>query len=252
MNTSKTQRRLSEADDDEADEGARSVKAKRHDFNIPSAEVDINLAEKLDKLLSIGSCHRKPKFLTNRTKNNSETTSDIIKNVLPPKLDPTSSQADNPIKLRNLSKEKLKERLVKYDSLLPELDPKRPSVKLIKVLTIKESLELGQREAKRQLEQQMQLNSVSGNRAAQKSKNLSEFKFQDGYVGSQPVKSIMRSKSKSEVKSIKFVDDIVVKDKKFPAETSDTQTSVEDHDSDGYDDDDDDELTDIDDLSDVD
>lgn len=161
-------------DEDESSE-ERIAKAKRHDIELPpSADVDINLAEKLDSMLSISST-RKPRFLTNRpkssTKNESQSSSKIELNV------PENGQ----LKARCLTKEELKKRLLKnYETLVPDLDPKRPNVRVVKILSATEALKMGKAQAKKQLERQLQLNSVSGNRNA-RANGLKEFRFNDGY-----------------------------------------------------------------------
>lgn len=150
-----------------ADDNERPPKAKRHDIELPVADVDIKLADKLDNLLRIRNT-RKPKFSLNKPKGNS----------------PNSDRGLDQIKLqsKNLTREDLRERLLKkYDTLVPELDPKRPQVKLVKILSAKESIELGKEQAKKQLQHQLELSSISGNRLAHANGIPSSFKIYDGY-----------------------------------------------------------------------
>lgn len=143
---------------------------KRHDVEPPMAEVDIKLAEKLDRCLNI-SATRKPRFFMNKPKGaTAKSPTDKLKD-----LDTGS------LKPRNLTPEEIKQRVAKhYDTLAPELDPKRTKVKLVKVLSAKESLELGKDEARRQLNDQLKLSSVGGNRTALVN-GTDSFKFNDGY-----------------------------------------------------------------------
>lgn len=160
-------------DEDDGDQNERSAKAKRFDFELPMADVDIKLAEKLDNILKISS-NTRPKFLTNKTKPRTQesacnTTNIVRENINPSKLKP-----------RNLTKEELNERVLKkYDTLVPKEDPRRPKM-AVKFLSTTESIELGRVEAKRQLERQLELNSISGNQAAIKN-GLKGFRFRDGY-----------------------------------------------------------------------
>lgn len=153
----------------------RATKAKRHDLEPPPMEdVDIKLAQKLDSILKVSET-RKPKFFMNRTRTNADVRVD----------EPTSAHTGNEhhskLRPRNLSKEELKERLLrKYETLVPELDPQRPKVNLIKIISAGESIELAKNQAKRQLERQFELNSVSKNQEAF-IKGLSSFRFNDGY-----------------------------------------------------------------------
>lgn len=152
----------------------RSSKAKRHDVEVPMAEVDIKLAAKLDNLLKISNS--KPRFLTNKTKEscpNTTETSATSKRE--------QSRTGPTLKSRNLTKDELQERLIqKYDTLVPELDPGRHKIKVVKILTASESIELGKDQARKQMERQLELSSVFGNQQAHKS-GFKSFKFNDGY-----------------------------------------------------------------------
>lgn len=160
--------------EDEINEDDRCAKIKRHDIDIaPTADVDNKLAEKLDSLLKINISNKR-RFKTNKPRSDrgdeSRTVSDAV-------VDGQQST----LKQRNLTKEELRERLVKkYDTLVPELDPKRTSVRVVEVLSANESIELGKDQARKQLHREMELNSVSGNQLAYK-KGLQSFKFNDGY-----------------------------------------------------------------------
>lgn len=153
----------------------RKVKAKRHDIELPpSAVVDVNLAEKLDSILSVSST-RKPRFLTNKpkstTKNESQSSSKIE----------SKSPEHGQLKARCLTVKELEQRILKnYETLVPHLDPKRSKVKVVKILSATEALEMGKAQAKKQLERQLHLNSVSGNQNARVN-GLKEFRFNDGY-----------------------------------------------------------------------
>lgn len=170
----KTVKNLCDRDDDDnlrdeaedcEDIGSRRVtKARRADIEIPVEEVDIRLADKLDSLLRISDT-KKPKYFLNKPKQQgnsrlAEQTKKSDTNSLPVlemcKLKP-----------KNLSKEELRERLLKkYDTLVPELAPRTHLVTQMRILTTKESLDLARDQSKKQLERQMALNSVSGNRNA--------------------------------------------------------------------------------------
>lgn len=225
-------------------EEEKFLKAKRHDIEPPMADVDIRLAEKLDNILKISDT-RKPKFFTNKPKTNvtSFNARELIKNSSPK----NSPQSDK-IKLRNLSKEELKERLLKkYDTLVPELDPKRPTVNVVKVLTASQSIELAKSQARKQLDRQLELNSVSGNQQAFK-KGLDSFRFNDGYEmpaksfsNDGPIKKAILSKQlkpnetkeKKDSKSVKFADVEVLRYKQVGG---DNQDNNDDSDDDEYDD----------------
>lgn len=159
------------------DSGERRVtKAKRHELELPVADVDVKLAEKLDNILKLGDNVGR-RFLTNRTRTRdvSDRTK-VIDNSI--KESDSGSRGLTP---RNLTKDELKERLKsKYDTLVPELDSRRQTLKNFKVLSTRESIQLAKVQAKKQLERQLELSSVSGNHLAHK-RGLSSFRFNDGY-----------------------------------------------------------------------
>ena len=168
------------------------VKAKRHDVQLPDvASVDHKLAEKLDSLLSLGSDTKaqraaKPKFFLHklRSSSNDDTAQSSDNDISKEKILPIIGHDDpaSKMKPRNLTKEELRERLLKkYDTLVPELDPNRPKdIKVVKILTSKESIELAKEQAKKQLERQIHLSSVYENQQAH-STGLASFRFNDGY-----------------------------------------------------------------------
>lgn len=170
MTSKKTESRVKLLRDDEV-ENERCIKAKRHDIDIsPTADVDAKLAEKLDSLLRIHVPH-KSRFKTNKPRSD-ESPSVSNKIVIGEK---------NTLKHRDLTKEELRERLLKkYDTLVPELDPKRTKVKVVEILSANESIELGREQARKQLQRELEIGSVSGNRSAYKT-GLKAFKFNDGY-----------------------------------------------------------------------
>lgn len=171
---------------DDEDKEERITKAKRHDLEPPMAAVDIKLAEKLDNILKLGGT-RKPKFFTNKLQ--TARTSNLENSPIEKHSTKDTCITNNhKIEPRNLSPDELKERLLKkYDTLVPELDPKRPKVRLIKILSASESIELAKSQARKQMEQQMELNSVAGNQQAYIS-GTGSFIFRDGYE--MPVKSL--------------------------------------------------------------
>lgn len=147
----------------------RSSKVKRHEFDLPPSElVDVNLANKLDSILRLqDKLNSKPKFVPNKTRQ---------------ELRPTnfSGEPDKISLRRDLACTCKEELFKKYDTLTPELDPKRPNVKMMKLLSINESLKLARDEAEKQMDREMYLNTVSGNLCAQK-KKAKKFVFNDGY-----------------------------------------------------------------------
>lgn len=146
----------------------RSCKVKRVEPDVPIAEVDIKLAEKLDSILKLDG-PSKPKFLTNKPK-----TADKVQ------VSELHKGSEPSLMRRNLTREEIKERVTrKYDTLVPELDPNRPRVRVVKILSARESIELGKDQAHKQMERQLELNSVSGNQSAQKSL-FERFRFKDG------------------------------------------------------------------------
>lgn len=156
---------------------SRFPKVKRHDIELPIAEVDIKLAEKLDSILRLGEL-RKPRFFTNRAKSSDKkATEQTIFAVA------ASETTGKQLQRRNLSKKELEERLSgRYDTLAPELDKNRHKVKVVKVLSATESMKLAENEAKKQLNRDLQMNSVSGNRSAiLKGKGAFEFSS-DGLI----------------------------------------------------------------------
>lgn len=177
------------------------------------AEADTRLAEKLDECLKISDA-RRARFFMNKPK--CDTHKD--KNRISPAVGNLNETGK--LKPKNLTKEELRERLLKkYGSLVPELDPKRPSVKLV-VLSATESLEMAKTEARKQLDDQLKLSSVSGSQRAQKD-GLDSFKFKDGYEMPpkgfyckkldvfQSSKNVRKSADKSTfgaAKSVKFSD----------------------------------------------
>lgn len=195
---------------DEEPTEERKTKIKRHDIEVPTAEVDINLANKLDSILNIGGAP-KPRFLTNKPKSSSENGS----------IDTIKLESDNlkneKLKSRGLTKEELRKRLLsRYDTLVPDLDLKRPNVRVVKVLSATESIELGKIQAKKQIERQLLLASVSGNQKTQ-ALGLKAFRFKDGdnQVEHQIQTTGIRSKikdrskeSKTGTKCVKFDDNV--------------------------------------------
>lgn len=170
MASKKTKIRVKLLRDDEV-ENERCIKAKRHDIDInPTADVDTKLAEKLDSLLRINVPH-KSRFKTNKPR--SDESRSVSNRIV--------GGEETTLKHRNLTKKELKERLVKkYDTLVPELDPRRTEVKVVEILSANESIELGKEQARKQLQRELEISSVSGNRSAYKT-GLKAFRFNDGY-----------------------------------------------------------------------
>lgn len=168
-----TEERVKLLRDDEVD-NERCIKVKRHDIDIaPTADVDAKLAEKLDSLLKIDNPH-KSRFKTNKPRPSQADESRTV-------TDKTVSPEQTKLIQRNLTKEELKERLIKkYDTLVPELDPKRTKVKVVEIFSANESIRLGKDQARKQLQRELEINSVSGNQSAYKT-GLKAFKFNDGY-----------------------------------------------------------------------
>lgn len=186
--------------DEDGECDVRKAKAKRHDIELPSsADVDISLANKLDNILNVSGT-TKPRFFTNKPKTSSENSSSFTKVE-------SVNIGNGRLKARCLSKEELRQRLIKnYDTLVPELDPERPTVRVVKVLSTTEAIELGKIQAKKQLVQQLELNSVSGNQNAH-ANGLVGFRFNDGYEMSmnsdrpdQKNVTTLRSKIKNKLK----------------------------------------------------
>lgn len=152
----------------------RPSKAKRHDLEPPPTDdVDTKLAERLDNILKVSET-RKPKFFMNKPRVGPDTKSNHLV------VNDNINQSRKLTK-RNLSKSELNERLIKrYETLVPELDPQRPKVNVVKVLSVTESLEMAKSQAKRQLDRQLELNSVAKNQQAHQH-GLGSFRFSDGY-----------------------------------------------------------------------
>lgn len=154
-------------DDNDEEPVSRTTKAKKVNFELPSADVDLKLAEKLDSILKISN-NTKPKFYSNKSKQGAQEKCS------------TNITSNQHLKPRNLSKEELHERVLKkYDTLVSEKDTDLPKKKII-FLSTTESVEVGKDQARKQLERQLELNSVSGNQAATKY-GIQGFKFNDGY-----------------------------------------------------------------------
>lgn len=162
-------------DEDEGCDERRRSKAKRHEIELPdSADVDINLANKLDQILNVSS-KQTPRFFTNKPRAAAENGSSGRTKIEPVNI------VNGRLKARCLTREELRQRLIKkYDTLVPELDPKRPNVRVVQVLSATEAVELGKIQARKQLERQLELNSVSGNQNAH-ANGLKGFRFNDGY-----------------------------------------------------------------------
>lgn len=151
--------------DENGDDEQRFAKAKRHDIVPTDAEVDLKLAQKLDDILKLGTT-RKPRFHTNRAR---QKVSDGSANGGGGDDDDGAVIKSKPAKSKNknLSKKELRDRLLqKYDTLVPELDPKRPNVKVVKVLSAGDSVDLAKAHAQKQIENQLKLGSVAGNQKA--------------------------------------------------------------------------------------
>lgn len=156
----------------------RASKVKKRDVELPMAEADLRLAEKLDSCLRIGDA-RRTRFSTNKPRVATKPSVADDKQAI--SSDGTDRLVMGSIKRRNLTRDELRERLAsRYDTLVPELDPKRTSVKLVKVLSARESVEMGKEQAKKQLIDQMELNSISGNQRAFVD-GIDSFRFNDGY-----------------------------------------------------------------------
>lgn len=222
----------------------RATKAKRHDIEVPVAEVDIKLAEKLDNILKVSDT-RKPRFFMNKpkaTSTNKVNCSTELADIN------TGDSNDDKIRLKHkdFTKEQLRQRLSeKYETLVPELDSKRPTVKLVKILSATESLELGKKEAKKQLEHQLELNSVRGNQQARRD-GIGSFRFHDGYE--LPPKCFTSGKKhfSPKHKSVSFapngrVNGVMATVKYFKPDENEATSSDDDDDDDDLDDDLDDE-----------
>lgn len=145
----------------------RSAKVTRTELELPTAEVDIKLAEKLDSLLKLDGPSN-PKFLTNRVN-------------IHVRENGTKPAPEVSLKRRELTKDEIRERVARrYATLVPELDASRPKVRVVKVLSTRESIQLGKDQAQKQLERQLELNSVSGNQNAQRG-TAKQFQFKDGF-----------------------------------------------------------------------
>lgn len=217
-----TENRVKLLHDDEV-ESERCPKIKRHDIDVtPTAEVDTRLAEKLDSLLSISNPH-KSRFRTNKPRSPRNDTARAT-------LDTTIIEEQASLKQRNLTKDQLRDRLIKrYDTLVPELDPNRTKIKVVEILSANESIKLGRDQARKQLQRELEINSVSGNQSAYKT-GLRGFKFNDGYeltmknfatkninrneFSASPLSSVLKDKrkgssTKSKVsKSVGFSDNV--------------------------------------------
>lgn len=171
----------------------RLTKARRHDVDLPTtADADIKLAEKLDCLLKIGT-NNKRRYHTNKPLE---------------KTNHLATANGSGLKPRNLTKLEVKERIAKKysDNLAPELDPQRSSVKVVKVLSASESIELAKSQARKQLERQLELSSISKNQLAQKT-GLDTFKFNDGYeMPFQNDGQTIAKQSADKKNSVRFLD----------------------------------------------
>lgn len=159
-------------EEEEDEKEKKYTKAKRHGVEVSIADVDIKLAEKLDNVLKVSFNSRKPKFLTNKLKD---------KNDMSTSLHKSNEEQQAKLIQKDFTKEQLKQRLLtKYETLVPELDPNRARVRLVKILSASESIELGKDQARKQMERQLELSSISKNQEAFKNQ-YRKFKFNDGY-----------------------------------------------------------------------
>lgn len=139
------------ADSLEDSENVRLTKVNRIELDAPIADIDLRLAEKLDRILKIGGPN-KSKFFINKPKE---------------RIGETVELSTDKLKRRNFSKEELKERVARrYDTLVDSSGWHKPRV--VKVLTASESVELGRDQAIKQIEREMEMNSVSGNISVQR------------------------------------------------------------------------------------
>jgi len=166
-------------EEEEKPESERCTKAKRYDFEVATSDFDLKLAQKLDSMLNINS--NKPRFLMNKPKAKPTCRpDDIVK----------ENASHGKMKQRNLTKEEMRQRLVRnHDTLVPELDSKRLQVKVVKVMSAVESMELGKVQARKQIERELELNSISGNQQAYRNKfGLS--KSNDGHQSHEALESV--------------------------------------------------------------
>lgn len=160
-----------DSDDDEDPTTERVSKVTKTDMvQPPSLLMDRLLAEKLDKL-RLNRSKEKIKFVPNRPRQRyAESSKQGIKKEALGRLG--ARPRDSIIDRLNS----------KYDTLVPELSRSKPTVKLINIVSTKESMELASAQAKKQMERQLELNSVSGNRQIKQNKAiLKKFQFNDGY-----------------------------------------------------------------------
>lgn len=170
------------------DDKPKASKVNKHDLDLPTAEADIKLAEKLDSCLKLSEA----RFFTNKPKASPSIKDKLISLKI-------KSTDHSKMREKEKTKEQIAKRLIsKYDSLVPELDPLRTKIKVVKVLSAKESLEMAKEQAKKQLVDQMELNSISGNQRAHVC-GLDTFKFNDGYE--MPYKSFYSKKFDTFMKS---------------------------------------------------
>lgn len=179
-------RRRSEDDDED-----RFTKAKRHDVELPVADSDIKLAQKLDSILKLGKS-RKPRFYTYKPRDSGQNQNASVTGHL-------AQEANTPERImqrRNLTKQELEERLAKhYDTLIPELDKNRPVVRVVKILSATESMKLAENVAKKQLARELELSSVSGNRLAHE-KGIGAFRFEEDCDEPSKKKDMIDAKEK--------------------------------------------------------
>lgn len=142
---------------------AQYSKVTRRDVDIPEAELaDLKLAEKLDSVLKLKETS-KPKFVPNKLNNKppfsygKEHQTTVLK----------KEEKATPDKNESVD-ERLRRFCKRYETLAPELDPKRDTVRVVKVLSNAESISMARVQAKKEYERDLYLNSVMGNlRASQ-------------------------------------------------------------------------------------